>query len=265
LAPNESPLATADNHVHTEWSWDATAGDMDGTCHKALDLGLKSVASTEHADFVQAPDGKFDAEGYLECVARCRAKYPDLRILTGVELGEPHKYPEETRALLDAGFDRVLASVHGVTWEGRFTDACEPGFFDEDNLDEYLQLYFGETAALIASDVQFEVLAHIDYPKRYLPEGLAYSPETYEVQFRAILKAAAKRGVVLEVNTTRGRKLCPGLTELKWWREEGGRAVSFGSDAHRPEFLADGFAHACEVAAAAGFRPTDDPNGFWTR
>ena len=31
-----------------------------------------------------------DVEGYLACVQRCREKLPDLLILTGVEVGEPH-------------------------------------------------------------------------------------------------------------------------------------------------------------------------------
>ena len=36
-----------DNHVHTEWSWDAAAGSMDETCARALELGLPSVAFTD--------------------------------------------------------------------------------------------------------------------------------------------------------------------------------------------------------------------------
>jgi histidinol-phosphatase (PHP family) len=242
---------------------------MDGTCRQALALGLASVAFTEHADFVRGPNAVLDPEGYLESVARCRSQYPELRILTGVEMGEPHKHPAETQALLSAGFDRVLASVHGVVWNGRFTDACQKGFLSEQNADDYFNLYLDEASALVSSDIEFEVLAHLDYPKRYLPSGLDYGPETYEGQFRAILRAAAKRGVVLELNTTRGgdpeRRLCPGLPVLAWWREEGGRAVSFGSDAHRPQDLATGFALACDIAEAAGFRPSDDPNGFWLR
>jgi histidinol-phosphatase (PHP family) len=269
LVRDDSLIAAADNHVHTEWSWDAPLGDMDGTCRRALELGLPTVAFTEHADFVRGPTAVFDPEAYHESVARCRTRYPDLRILSGVELGEPHKYLEETKALLSAGFDRVLASVHGVIWNGRFTDACEKGFLSEHNLDAYLRLYLEETLALVQSDVGFEVLAHLDYPKRYLPEGFSYDPATYQGEFRAILRTAAQRGIVLELNTTRGgqreRYMCPELTVVKWWREEGGCAVSFGSDAHCPEDLAKGFALASEIAEAAGFRPRGDMNGFWTR
>ena len=40
-----------DRHVHTQWSWDATHGDMLATCRRAAELGLPAIALTEHADF----------------------------------------------------------------------------------------------------------------------------------------------------------------------------------------------------------------------
>jgi histidinol-phosphatase (PHP family) len=52
---------------------------------------------------------------------------------------------------------------------------------------------------------------------------------------------------------------------LRWWVEEGGRAVSMGSDAHDPSRIAQGFALAAELAEAVGFRPNDDPAGYWMR
>ena len=40
-----------DSHVHSQWSWDALAGSMEGTCQRAVEIGLPAVAFTEHADF----------------------------------------------------------------------------------------------------------------------------------------------------------------------------------------------------------------------
>jgi hypothetical protein len=48
-------------------------------------------------------------------------------------------------------------------------------------------------------------------------------------------------------------------------REEGGEAVSFGSDAHEPEHVARGFADAAAIAESCGFRPAADPLALWTR
>jgi histidinol-phosphatase (PHP family) len=41
-----------------------------------------------------------DVNGYLGCVQRCRDKFADLRIITGVELGEPHRNGEAAARLL---------------------------------------------------------------------------------------------------------------------------------------------------------------------
>ena len=41
----------ADQHVHTEWSWDARDGAMERTCARAVRIGLPAIAFTEHADY----------------------------------------------------------------------------------------------------------------------------------------------------------------------------------------------------------------------
>jgi histidinol-phosphatase (PHP family) len=51
---------------------------------------------------------------------------------------------------------------------------------------------------------------------------------------------------------------------LRWWREEGGSAVTFGSDAHVPAELARNFVEAAAIAEAVGFRRTQDPFEPWT-
>ncbi len=103
-------MLPADDHVHSQWSWDTLSGDMEATCAEAVRLGLPGVAFTEHVDHTvwdvrgaTVPDawlaggavvegrlrpGVLDVEGYLESVDRCRHAFPSLRILTGVELDE---------------------------------------------------------------------------------------------------------------------------------------------------------------------------------
>lgn len=97
-----------DGHIHSEWSWDAPDGSMELACARAVDLGLPAVAFTDHTDYTNwivlardleehehlkafcAPDGsltppRLDLERYLECVQRCRDRFRDLRIITGVD------------------------------------------------------------------------------------------------------------------------------------------------------------------------------------
>jgi histidinol-phosphatase (PHP family) len=70
---------------------------------------------------------------------------------------------------------------------------------------------------------------------------------------------------VLEVNTTRGHVLCPDLTVVRWWRELGGQAVQYGSDAHQPDKVAEGFKVATQMVESAGFKPARDPVSLWRR
>ncbi len=243
---------------------------MDRTCERAIEIGLPAIAFTDHADFVKAqPDQHcVDINGYLDAVERCRVKFPNLTILSGVELGEPHWFPEETAAILAAGpLDRVLGSVHCVRIDDRLVDGSDfrhqdPSF----DIAAATREYFREVLAMIDTNQPFETLAHLDYPKRYWPGGAdAYREQDFEEEIRAILRAAATGGRVLEVNTTRGKVMCPDLVVVRWWRELGGQAVSFGSDAHDPHKIAAGFEQAQQLVESAGFKPAKDPTAFWRR
>jgi histidinol-phosphatase (PHP family) len=246
---------------------------MEATCRRALDYGLPAIAFTDHADFVTVHAGQheLDVPGYLESVERCRALFPDLRILSGVELGEPHRYPEKTAAVLAAGpLDRVLGSVHCILVDGRPRDMSERGLMTREASPGHYRSYLAEMLALVRSEQPYEVLAHLDYPRRYWPHAeVPLDEAAFEEEYRAVLRASAGRGTVLEVNTTRGaewpRGLCPGPRVIGWWREEGGERVSFGSDSHEPFRIAAGFAAAAAAVEAAGFRPAADPADFWRR
>ena len=271
----------ADNHVHTEWSWDAELGAMEASCVRAMELGLPAIAFTEHWDPTPTPidpdalphlpplirkfvsDGVFqapplDVEGYAERLAVCRAQFPDLRIWSGVELGEPHWWPDELASLLGRlPFERVLGSVHCLEVDGQYRYV--EGLYGGMKPGEVIRGYLAEVARLAESDAPFAVLAHIDYPVRGWPAASAgpFSPAAFEEEYRVALRALALSGRALEVNTT-----VPLHAEVvRWWREEGGRAVSFGSDAHEPGEIARGFAAAREMAEAFGF--SDASEGLW--
>jgi histidinol-phosphatase (PHP family) len=247
---------------------------MEATCRRAVRIGLPSIAFTDHADFVDGVHDDlqpFDVTAYLAEVQRCRYLFPALRILSGVELGEPHRFPAEAAAVLAVGgLDRVLGSVHCFVWNGRIMDASSLRDLHVSQAPDAFRSYLRESLALAESEQPFDVMAHLDYPKRYWPhDQLAFREEDFEEELRAVLRALAARGSALEINTTRGtdpaRGLCPGPTVVRWWVEEGGLALTLGSDAHDPARIALGFERAAHLADAAGFRPNDDPTGHWLR
>ncbi|ROR90945.1 histidinol-phosphatase (PHP family) [Nocardioides aurantiacus] len=273
-----------DSHVHTEWSWDAPYGSMERTCARAIELGLPSVAFTEHADmtgWVTPQDAQrppawdrfvtggvlvpppIDLQGYNASLERCRERYPGLRIYSGVELSEPHWHSERSSSLLQAGeFERVLASVHSARRAtGSGFEEVSSSFADH-TPDQVVRDYLDETVRLVEQFDNFEVLAHIDYPVRYWPgHDRPYDPLNFEDQYRHVLRVLASADKVLELNTK--VPLHPQI--LLWWHQEGGQAITFASDAHDPESLAHGFVEAVRTAQAAGFRPGPDPLGVWRR
>ena len=242
---------------------------MEASCERALALGLPAVAFTEHADWALVHEGQhtLDIHGYLDAVERCRAKFRDLRILTGVELGEPHWYPNETASVLAAApLDRVLGSIHCIRLDGRTLDASQFRRHEGIDFPGAVREYLREVLAMVDSGQPFETLAHLDYPKRYWLDGIApYREPDFESEIRAVLRAAARTGRVLEVNTTRGHTLCPDITVVRWWHQAGGQAVQYGSDAHQPDKVAEGFKVAMQMVEAAGFKPARDPVALWRR
>jgi len=302
-----------DSHVHSQWSWDAPRGDMERTCARALEVGLKSIAFTEHVDLTpwdllgaRIPEGfrahledgilladPLDVAGYLESVQRCRQLFPDLRVLSGLEVSEPHLHEEAITKLLAANeFDHVLGSVHSLAHlarPGRAPDgpvterpashpllAAAPGqakmpgvrveiasSYSQRPALDVVRGYLAEVVKMAESDVPYSVLAHIDYPARTWPASAGpFEPELVEEEYRAALEALAASGRALEVNT----RLHFPAQVLDWWRDAGGQAVTFGSDTHQPDRVAWEFEETAAMVAAHGYRPGPRPSyGMWAR
>ena len=257
---------------------------MERSCAQAVDLGLPAIAFTEHLDHtvwtvsldaldesdhlaaLATPDGRltppeFNASGYLEAIEKCRERFPSLRILSGLEVGEPHWHAAATAKVLGAGrFDRVLGSLHCLPDRDGFAEP--PGLFRHRGAAEVVRQYLAEVARLATESDVFCVLAHIDYPVRSWPMRAGpFDPNAFEDEFRYALRVLADSGRALEVNTR-----VPLHSEVvRWWHEEGGSAITFGSDAHDPTGLAFGFGEATSLVEAHGFRAGRHPYDFWTR
>ena len=278
--PGTEAVLPADSHVHSEWSYDTgQQTTMAAACERAVQAGIPAVAFTEHLDFTDWGPGDaigatgvkpgwwdairpLDVAGYQASVAKCRERFPELRILTGLEAGEPHLFAASTGAVLATGsFDRVLGSLHALAYDGRLVNASS--LYGRFPPHELMRRYFTELLALIEGSGAFQILAHLDYPRRHWPSAASSFRETdFEEEYRAVLRALARSDRVLEINT-----YSPLLSAdvLRWWREEGGTAVSFGSDAHVPWRVGDKFSLAVAVAEAAGFTRGDGPLDFWRR
>ena len=247
------------------------------SCEQAVALGLPAIAFTEHLEFTEGSPGDaivsvatdhrwwgrikpLNVDGYLACVEECRQRFPELRILSGIETGEPHLFQASASEIAQGhDFDRILGSLHAVPYQGRLVGA--DALFNVMPADDAMRYYLNELVALIEGSDLFQVLAHLDFPRRYWPKGPhLYQEEPFEAEYRAALRALAASDRVLEINT---KSPLVSVDLVRWWREEGGTAVSFGSDAHLPGRVGDRFKLAVDVVEAAGFRPGRDPYDFW--
>jgi histidinol-phosphatase (PHP family) len=259
-------------------------------CARAVEIGVPGLAFTEHVDFTQwsqqdsaelarlsgtavpqparigARPGvaPLDVEGYLADLARCRDEFPDLRIVSGIEAGEPHLFPASVAAVLAVGeFERVLGSLHGIVYDGTLT-GVDNALFARLDAHEVMRSYFDGLMLLVNGSSVFNVLAHCDYPRRYWPTAQAggYAEADFEERYRSVFRALASSGRALEINT---RSPLASVSLLRWWWQQGGDAVSFGSDAHRPFRVGEHFDVAVDVVESAGFRPGRDRFDFWRR
>ena len=265
-----------DNHVHSEWSWDTgPQASMLRACEEAVAQGLPAIAFTEHLDFTvwleddraaaegllgrhgqQAP---IDVEGYAASIAECRERFPELRIWSGIETGEPHLFGASVAAHLAANqADRILGSLHSLMHDGHLVGVTRVLYSDPVGT---MRRYLGALLDMVESSDVFQVLAHVDFPRRYWPGGThRYAEKDFEEEYRTVFRALASTGRALEINTS---SPLASVDQVRWFREEGGDAVSFGSDAHQPWRVGDQFDLATDIAEAAGFRPGRDRFDFW--
>jgi histidinol-phosphatase (PHP family) len=270
----------ADDHVHSQFSYDTGAdASMRDACERAVALGLPSIAFTEHVELIEPAAGdalatagvtigygdrtrSLDVEAYLASVDECRARYPSLRVLSGVEAGQPHLFAGSLAGLLAGGrFDRVLGSCHALVHEGALVEVST--LYRLMPAEDAVRRYFAEVLAVVEGSGAFQVLAHVDFIGRYLPKAHGrYDDADYEEEYRTVFRALARSGRALELNT---KSRLASVAQLRWWYEAGGTAVSFGSDAHVPWVVGDGFATAVAMTEAAGFRPGRHPYDWWRR
>jgi histidinol-phosphatase (PHP family) len=268
-----------DNHVHTRYSWDtADSSTMRRACERAVAEGLPAIAFTEHLDFTvwldedrataegltdrhPAQQTPIDVEAYVAELEECRDRFPELRIWSGVETGEPHLFAASIAGhLRRAPVDRVLGSLHSLADQGRLVGVTRLLWSDPAGT---MRRYLAELVDMIESSDVFQVLAHCDFPRRYWPGGAhTYVEKDFEEEYRAVFRALAASGRALEINTS---SPLASADQMRWFHEEGGEAVSFGSDAHQPERVGDRFDLAVDVVEAAGFRPGRDRFDFWRR
>lgn len=243
-----------DYHMHTEYSPDSKA-PMDVMCRSAIAQGIPEIGFTEHYDLApqEWPRDWFKPRPWFDELRRCRERFHgQLIIRAGVEIGEPHRFAEQARALADGHpFDYLLGSLHWVGPQNVF----ERSFFERPAAEAY-GAFFVELERMTRAG-GFDILSHFDVPARLgaVVYG-GYDPRPFEALIRPVLANCIQHGIALDVNTAalrgRARVLTPGLDILRWYVQMGGQRVTLGSDSHHPDQVGSHLDEALAAVRAAG-------------
>lgn len=249
----------ADMHTHCEMSHDSVCKIEDMLLAQRA-KGVNIFAVTDHCDTllykemdIYAPIKQASDE-----VKRLRTQYPDMEILTGVELGDGFLFPDVTKKVLSlCDYDVVIASTHFITVDTLNTSFSDVNFanVDMETIRRYLTAYFDDLIKT-AETVEGDILPHIDYAFRYVVGKYHRDVQMadFAPQIDRLLRRLVERGMALEVNTAHPDGVMPFL--LKRYYEMGGRFITLGSDAHTPENAALRFAEAASVLRDIGFTET---------
>ncbi len=219
-----------DLHIHTQYSFDSKA-TMKQYVDAALCKGVDVLCFTDHIEC-----GNFNTFRDFPFAARAeefhslKQRYgTQLTLLLGFEVGEPHLHPKEMRFLRSLQPDMIIGSVHypaSYLPERHYTNY------------EYQRLYDKFVSDMV-SDGDFDVLGHMDLPKRYHDDYV----EDVETLCKT-LQVCLQRGIVPEINTSRyfsRHFTLPSLEIIAKYRDFGGKFVTVNSDSHSAQTLADGF------------------------
>lgn len=249
-----------DYHVHSDYSLDSKMS-MSDACIKAMELGLKEIAFTDHVD-LDWPDNLFptfdiSALGkYINEIMEIQEKFRAfLTVKKGVEIGlQPHTLEQCSKIVSSYPFDFVIASIHIV---GR-KDSSLPAYFENKNKEQSFMRYYEEILSLVEAFDEFSVLGHLDYVKRYSP--YPYKDDDHTIGndiIDEILKTLIRKNKGIEVNTSGYRHISnspmPHFDVIKRYKELGGKIITLGSDAHHTRYIGLNFREALMGIKGAGF------------
>ena len=245
-----------DYHTHTRLSPDADY-PLEEMAEAAAAAGLSELCVTDHYDRLTLDggwEGPYDWAPALEQYRSSAAQFAGkLTLRFGVEYGGAPFDPDYAREMLALPeLDFVIGSLHNRSPQAGGADFyCDPYDIPE-QCYAALDDYFASMAHLVELPECYDVLGHIIYPLRYMPQGITL--DRYWDRIDAILRRAAETGRGIELNTYCGKTIAPWRPVLERYRAHGGELITVGSDAHLPERVGLGVPEAYELLRACGFR-----------
>jgi len=256
-------IEKTDSHTHT-WFSGHGSGTVDDVVRAALAQDMTMVALTEHLPLPPEvdPNGSFgmsplQVDEYFAALDEARHTYPDIEIISGIELDWRYGAEEYLLGWLQRyPFELVVGSVHMLSYpNGDHWEFDHPDYLDgwnERNEEGVWREYFELWMQAITSKIPFDLMAHPDLPKKFDFKPTFNTKEYYQ----AMAEAAAHAGVMVEVNTSGLHKpvgeLYPAPPLLRDFFLAG-VPCTMSSDAHTPEHVGRSFDAGYAALSTAGY------------
>lgn len=231
-------MIKCDMHTHTDNSADCKE-PMENTVKSAIEKGMEVLAFTDHCDltYFDLRDNDKSIGKSFKQAEDLREKYKDkIKILSGIELGE-YVYNKDLGDYMLKSFDYdvVIASIH-VRRDNSIFSATDYSKEEQEDIRELLDEYFEDLYEL-SKNMDYDILAHLTVPYRYLngKYGYSFNSREFDTIITKILEEVIKREKALEINTS-GVDFYGMLFPDEWivekYYELGGRLITIGSDSH---------------------------------
>jgi histidinol-phosphatase (PHP family) len=249
----------ADYHMHTPLCRHAVGEPVDYAKH-AVAIGLKEIGFSDHSPMRQ---DNFDnwrmnnnqLDEYVAKVRKAQQDFPQLTIRLALEVDYLPGGEDWIRELAARHpWDYFIGSVHYVSDSWAIDDPQKLSEWKNRDSFEVWRIYF-ERLAQAAESKLFEIIGHVDLPKKF-----GHKPDRDVTPFyEKFLDAAKKSGCAIELNTAGLRKDCKEIYPSRRILElafQKGVPITFGSDAHAPEEVGMNFTEAISLAREAGYTQT---------
>lgn len=225
-------------HTHTSWCRHAM-GDAADYVARAVECGIKRMGFSEHSPFV-FPDGHDsgyrilpqETPQFIAEIEELRRKYEGIiDIKLGYELEcYPQYFCDMVKKAVECGAEYLILGHHFLGNEHPNGFKSMQKTDDEALLKEYVNS--------VLMGIKSGVFTYIAHPDIFNYRG---SAKIYEREMRKICVAAREYNLPLEINFL-GIRESRNYPRDDFWMIAGeeGAPVTFGCDAHEPEFAFDG-------------------------
>jgi histidinol-phosphatase (PHP family) len=246
-----------DYHMHTPLCRHAVCEPVDYARH-AVKVGLAEIGFSDHSPMRR---DNFDnwrmnfsqLDEYVEKVRKAQREFPQLIIRLALEVDY---FPNGEDWICELAarhpWDYFIGSVHYVSDSWAIDDPQKLSEWKNRDAFEVWQIYF-ERLTMAAESKLFEIIGHVDLPKKF---GIRPAQDCAPL-YEKFLNAAKKSGCAIELNTAGLRKDCKEIypnREILKLAFKKNVPITFGSDAHAPGEVGLNFAEAIQLAREVGYK-----------